>query len=99
QDVRRVAAVREVVQAPNTLAVDANAKFTRAEALAYAKALAPFGLRWFEEPCDQLDYALLAEIASVYAPPLATGENLFSTQDVENLARLGGSRAARDEFA
>jgi D(-)-tartrate dehydratase len=96
QDVRRVAAVREVVQVPNTLAVDANAKFTRAEALAYAKALAPFGLRWFEEPCDPLDYALLAEIAAVYAPPLATGENLFSTQDVENLARFGGLRADRD---
>jgi len=96
QDVRRVAAVREVVQVPNTLAVDANAKFTRAEALAYAKALAPFGLRWFEEPCDPLDYALLAEIAALYAPPLATGENLFSTQDVENLARFGGLRADRD---
>jgi L-alanine-DL-glutamate epimerase-like enolase superfamily enzyme len=96
QDVRRVAAVREVVQVPNTLAVDANSKFTREEALAYAKALAPFGLRWFEEPCDPLDYALLAEIAAVYTPPLATGENLFSTQDVENLARFGGLRADRD---
>src|SRR5262249_17944218 len=86
EDVRRVEAVRKVVQAPNTLAVDANSKFAREEALAYAKALAPFGLRWFEEPCDPLDYALLAEIAAVYAPPLATGENLFSTQDVQNLA-------------
>ena len=27
---------------------------------------------------------------SAYAPPLATGENLFSTQDVENLVRFGG---------
>jgi len=66
------------------------------EALAYAKALAPFKLRWFEEPCDPLDFALLAELASVYQPPLATGENLFSTQDVENLARFGGFRADRD---
>jgi D(-)-tartrate dehydratase len=96
EDVRRVAAVREVVQAPNTLAVDANSKFAREEALAYAKALAPYRLRWFEEPCDPLDYALLAEIAEVYAPPLATGENLFSTQDVANLARFGGLRADRD---
>src|ERR1700741_754275 len=92
EDVRRVEAVLKVVQAPNTLAVDANSKFDRDEALAYAKALAPFGLRWFEEPCGPLDFALLAEIADVYAPPLATGENLFSTQDVENLARFGGLR-------
>ncbi len=96
EDVRRLEAVLEVVQSPNTLAVDANSKFVREEALAYAKALAPYRLRWFEEPCDPLDYALLAEIAAVYAPPLATGENLFSTQDVENLARFGGLRADRD---
>jgi D(-)-tartrate dehydratase len=96
EDVRRVEAVLEIVRAPNTLAVDANSKFARDEALAYARALAPFGLRWFEEPCDPLDFGLLAEIASVYAPPLATGENLFSTQDVENLARFGALRGDRD---
>src|SRR5262249_23301578 len=77
------------------LAVDANSKFGREEALAYAKALAPFQLRWFEEPCDPLDFALLAEIAGDYGSPLAAGENLFSTQDVENLVRFGGLRPDR----
>jgi L-alanine-DL-glutamate epimerase-like enolase superfamily enzyme len=96
EDLRRIEAVLAVTGTAATLAVDANSKFARAEALAYAKALAPFGLRWFEEPCDPLDYALLAEVAAAYAPPLATGENLFSTQDVENLARFGGLRADRD---
>jgi L-alanine-DL-glutamate epimerase-like enolase superfamily enzyme len=65
-------------------------------ALAYAKALAPFDLRWFEEPCDPLDYALLADVAREYEPPLATAENLFSTQDVQNLLSYGGMRADRD---
>jgi L-alanine-DL-glutamate epimerase-like enolase superfamily enzyme len=96
EDLRRIEAVLQVTGTAATLAVDANSKFAREEALAYAKALAPYGLRWFEEPCDPLDYALLAEIAAAYAPPLATGENLFSTQDVENLARFGGLRADRD---
>src|SRR5262245_10659249 len=96
EDVRRIEAVLDVIGAPSSLAVDANSKFDRDEAHVYAKALAPFGLRWFEEPCDPLDHALLAELAAVYAPPLATGENLFSTQDVENLARFGGLRPARD---
>jgi len=96
QDLRRLEAVLEVVGSGAHLAVDANCKFDRAEALRYAKALAPFGLRWFEEPCDPLDFALLAELASIYAPPLATGENLYSTQDVENLVRFGGFRADRD---
>jgi len=96
EDVRRLEAVLEVIGNGGVLAVDANSKFSREEALAYAKALAPFGLRWFEEPCDPLDFALLAEIAHAYAPPLATGENLFSTQDVENLANFGGLRPDRD---
>src|SRR5215469_14904075 len=95
-DLRRLDAVLAVVGKGERLAVDANCKFARDDALAYAKALAPYGLRWFEEPCDPLDFALMAEIAGRYAPPLASGENLFSTKDVENLARFGGLRADRD---
>ena len=95
-DLRRLEAVLQVVGGGEHLAVDANCKFGRAEALAYGKALAPFRLRWFEEPCDPLDFALMAELADAYAPPLATGENLFSTADVENLVRFGGWRAGHD---
>ncbi|MGB6351900.1 MAG: enolase C-terminal domain-like protein [Pseudolabrys sp.] len=96
QDLRRLEAVLEVVGSGEHLAVDANCKFDRNEALSYARALAPFKLRWFEEPCDPLDFALFAELASIYQPPLATGENLYSTQDVENLVRFGGFRPGRD---
>ena len=42
-------------------------------------------------------FALLAEIAAAYQPPLSTGENLFSTQDVENLVRFGGLKPERDD--
>jgi len=95
-DLRRLEAVLQVVGGGEHLAVDANCKFGRAEALGYGKALAPFRLRWFEEPCDPLDFALMAELADAYPPPLATGENLFSTADVENLVRFGGWRAGHD---
>jgi L-alanine-DL-glutamate epimerase-like enolase superfamily enzyme len=96
EDLRRLEAVLDVVGSGAHLAVDANCKFDRAEALRYAKALAPFKLRWFEEPCDPLDFGLFAELAKSYEPPLATGENLYSTQDVENLVRFGGFRPGRD---
>jgi D(-)-tartrate dehydratase len=96
EDVRRVQSVLDVVGSGEHLAVDANSKFDRGEALAYAEALGPLRLRWFEEPCDPIDFASLAAIAGAYAPPLATGENLFSTQDVENLVTFGGLRANRD---
>jgi len=96
EDVKRIEAALKVVKSSDNLAVDANAAFDRGRALAYARALAPFGLRWFEEPCDPLDYALLAEVAHGYDAPLATGENLFSTQDVHNLVSYGGLRNDRD---
>ena len=96
-DIKRVEAVKSMLPSEAELAVDANCKFGRDEALAYAKALAPFKLRWFEEPCDPLDFALLAEIAGTYDRPLSTGENLFSTPDVENLVRFGGLKPERND--
>jgi L-alanine-DL-glutamate epimerase-like enolase superfamily enzyme len=96
EDVQRVEAALRVLGASTNLAVDANAGFDRTRALAYAKALAPFKLRWFEEPTDPLDFGLLSEVAAIYEAPIGTGENLFSTQDVQNLLRFGGLRADRD---
>jgi L-alanine-DL-glutamate epimerase-like enolase superfamily enzyme len=96
EDVKRIEAALGVVAASGNLAVDANAGFDRPRALAYAGALAPFHLRWFEEPTDPLDFELLAEVAAAYDAPIGTGENLFSTPDVENLVRFGGLRTDRD---
>ncbi|WP_326537559.1 enolase C-terminal domain-like protein [Pseudorhodoferax sp.] len=96
EDLRRIECALSVLPDSGHLAVDANCKFQREEALEYAAALAPYSLRWFEEPCDPNDYALMAELADVYAPPLATGENLHSTQEVLNLVRLGGWRRRHD---
>jgi len=96
-DLARVAAVKSILPKGGKLAVDANSKFKRDDALAYARGLKPFALRWFEEPCDPIDFALLAEIANVYDAPLSTGENLFSTQDVENLVRFGGLKPQRND--
>ncbi|HET7157786.1 MAG TPA: enolase C-terminal domain-like protein, partial [Burkholderiales bacterium] len=96
EDVARIEAALKVVGEGSRLAVDANGAFKRDRALAYAAALAPFKLRWFEEPSDPLDFATLAEVASQYGSPIGTGENLFSTQDIENLVRFGGLRADRD---
>jgi L-alanine-DL-glutamate epimerase-like enolase superfamily enzyme len=78
------------------LAVDANGRFDLPTALAYAQALEPFDLFWYEEAGDPLDYALQAEVARRYPNPLATGENLFSHQDAANLLRYGGMRPEFD---
>ena len=66
------------------------------ETIAYARALEPYNLFWYEEAGDPLDYALQAELANHYGGPMATGENLFSHQDARNLLRYGGMRPDRD---
>jgi L-alanine-DL-glutamate epimerase-like enolase superfamily enzyme len=97
EDLRRIEAVLEVVDGDGSrLAVDANGRFDLETAIAYANALAPYGLRWYEEAGDPLDYQLQARLGEVYPHTLATGENLFSVQDARNLIRYGGMRSDRD---
>ena len=97
EDMSRLEAVLKLVDDDGwNLAVDANCGLTREAAFEYAEAMTPFNLRWYEEATDPLDYGLLAELAEAYKAPLATGENLFSTQDVQNLVRFGGMRADHD---
>jgi L-alanine-DL-glutamate epimerase-like enolase superfamily enzyme len=95
-DLARIEAVIKVVGAGDRLAVDANGRFDLETAVAYAKALEPYGLFWYEEAGDPLDYQLQAELAHHYSRPMATGENLFSMQDARNLIRYGGMRPERD---
>ena len=96
EDLSRIEAVLKIVGEGKNLAVDANGRFDLATGIAYAEALAPYGLHWYEEIGDPLDYALQAEMARHYQGPMATGENLFSHQDARNLIRYGGMRPDRD---
>jgi L-alanine-DL-glutamate epimerase-like enolase superfamily enzyme len=96
-DVKRIEAVLKVLGGKGeNLCVDVNGRYDLDEALACGDAVAPYGLKWYEEPLDPLDYLLHAALATRYRPPLATGENLFSMQDALNLILHGGLRADRD---
>jgi L-alanine-DL-glutamate epimerase-like enolase superfamily enzyme len=96
EDIGRVEEALKLLGDPQRLSVDANGRFGIAEALDYARALAPFGLRWFEEPCHPNDLKASAAVAEAYAGALATGENLFGPHDVWNQVRFGGWRRDRD---
>jgi L-alanine-DL-glutamate epimerase-like enolase superfamily enzyme len=95
-DLKRIEAVVKIVGSGKNVAVDANGRFDLNTAVQYARALRPYGLFWYEEAGDPLDFALQAELANHYDGPMATGENLFSMQDARNLIRYGGMRAERD---
>jgi L-alanine-DL-glutamate epimerase-like enolase superfamily enzyme len=95
-DIRRIESVLEIVGSGDNLAVDANGRFDLETAIAFGDAAASYKLCWYEEPGDPLDFALNAALSKRYDAPIATGENLFSAQDVKNLALYGGMRTDRD---
>ena len=95
-DQRRIEAVLRLLNGQARLAVDANGRFDLETAIAYAKALRPYDLFWYEEAGDPLDFHLQSALAEFYPGAMATGENLFSHQDARNLLRYGGMRPDRD---
>jgi L-alanine-DL-glutamate epimerase-like enolase superfamily enzyme len=98
EDLRRIEAALEIAGEGARLSVDANGRFDLERGLAYARRIAPLKLRWYEEVGDPLDFALNRALVEQYEGPVATGENLFSLQDVENLLRYAGLRPGRDIF-
>lgn len=97
EDLKRIEAVLDVVDGDGSrLMVDVNGKFDLHTALEYARAIDQYGLFWYEEVGDPLDYRLNATLSENYRNSIATGENLFSLQDARNLIRYGGMRPDRD---
>ena len=95
-DRQRIAWALEIAGDASKLAVDANGRFGLSDALDYGRMVDEFGLIWYEEPCDPLDYQAHAVLADALTVPIATGENLFSVQDFTNLLRHGGLRSHVD---
>jgi len=86
-DVARVRAVRELIGPDITFMVDANYGLDVPQAIAMAKALAPYDLLWFEEPIIPDDYLGHAAIADATGMPLAMGENLHVIEEFEHALR------------
>jgi L-alanine-DL-glutamate epimerase-like enolase superfamily enzyme len=97
EDIKRLEAALSLVNDDGRrLMVDANGKFGLRQALDFAFAIKQLKLKWYEEPLDPLDYEGHAVLAEYYPEAIATGENLFSCQDMRNLFRHGGLRPDRD---
>jgi L-alanine-DL-glutamate epimerase-like enolase superfamily enzyme len=88
-DLRRIESVLALVKDGARLALDASCAFDRGQALAYARAIAPYGLRWLEEPCDPADFETYRAVSQAYPGIVAGGENIFSREEAENFLRYG----------
>ncbi|HYW53634.1 MAG TPA: enolase C-terminal domain-like protein [Dongiaceae bacterium] len=96
RDLARVESVLALLPSGAHLAVDAMNRYDAARSLEAADALAGYGLWWFEDVCDPLDFDTLTAVCARYAGPVAVGEALFSDAEAKLLDAFGGVRRDRD---
>lgn len=84
EDVKRIAAVRELIGSEKSFMVDANYSMNIEQAIEAAGAFRPFGLLWFEEPIIPDNYKGYGQIAEATGMPLAMGENLHIIHEFEH---------------
>lgn len=78
--------VREAVGPEVDLMVDLHARCTTpAMALRYCRALEPYGLLFFEEPCPTEDLEATAQVSRAAEIPIATGERLVGGHQFREL--------------
>lgn len=101
EDVAKIAAMRDAFGADLPLMVDANMKYTVAQAIRAARAFRDFDLVWFEEPIPPDDPSGHARIQTEGGIPVATGENLalaLGFQDRDRQRRRQLPRTRRDQL-
>ncbi len=91
EDTERIAAVREVIGPHRTLMVDANERFTSAEAIKRARMWEPYNLFWFEEPLPAEDILGHASLKAHTSIPIAVGESLFTRFQFRDYIATGGA--------
>jgi D-galactarolactone cycloisomerase len=77
-DVRRIAAVREVLGEGARIMVDANHAYNVKNALRLGRHLEQMGVEWFEEPIDPNDLDGYARLSQTLDIPIAGAENAFT---------------------
>ncbi len=80
-----VAAMRDAVGDEIDIMVDCHARPTPAMGLKFGKALEPYGLYFFEEPCWPESIEGLAMINAALTTPVATGERITSLAGFRDL--------------
>ncbi len=89
EDVDRVARMREHLGDDFPLMVDANMKWSADQAIRAARAFAEFNLVWLEEPTIPDDIAGHVRILRDGGVPVATGENLHTLYEFQQMITAG----------
>lgn len=83
EDLRRAAAVRDLLGPDRFFMVDANYSMSVEQAITAARGFSEFDILWFEEPTIPDDYKGYGRIAAETGVPLAMGENLHTLHEFE----------------
>lgn len=87
RDVRRLQLVREAFGDAVELSIDANGRWTEAQAMERIAQLEPFALAYVEQPIAASDWDAIARLANTSPTPIMLDESLASLHDVQELAR------------
>ena len=85
-----VEAMRDAVGENVDIMVDCHARPSPRMGMLFAKALEPYGLYFFEEPCWPEVYEDIAAIQKSVSTPIATGERLIGIHAFRDLLACGG---------
>jgi galactonate dehydratase len=80
-----VAAMRQAVGDDIDIMVDCHARPSPRMGILFARALEPYNLYWFEEPCWPESIDGLAEVQRAVKTPIATGERLITQHGFREL--------------
>lgn len=89
-DAAHVAAMRQALGGDMPIMLDANAAYGVDEAVEVAKAVAPHGVAWLEEPIPPDNPQALAAVRRRSPVPIAAGENEF---DISQFTRFAEAEA------
>ena len=90
EDLQRVSAMRDLLGSGFPLMVDANMRWRVDEAIRAAQTLREYDVFWLEEPTIPDDVQGHAKIVQQGGLPIATGENLHTIYEFQQLISIGG---------
>ena len=82
---RYVGAVRKAIGDDIDLGIDVICVLSPAEAIAVGRALAPYGLYFFEDPIEPDNSDAMAQVAAALPMPVATGERHYTIHQFRDL--------------
>jgi galactonate dehydratase len=94
-----VAAVRGAVGEDVDIAIDVICLLSPAEAIEVGRAIAPYGLMFFEDPIEPDNIEAMAHVAARLPMPVATGERLCTIHAFRDLLNRNAAAFLRPDLA